>query len=252
MEENGGEAVVYSHFNYIPRNKFARAKAKKTLGYNETRKGKDGEEIERKLFGKHGPLTREQAELIIESASNKTYFFRWILSPDLNEENGEKDLDLWQLARDGVRWLEERLKRQGEIQLIGAEHNDHTGIPHIHAILLIERHGRQLILNQKDIDDFREVVHKLALEQRHNRQQGREIEAQMATQAPQRHHETPPQSRKALLGHQTVREPLLNIRPSQCMVCHSEKVVELLKAGEARCPACGRELNRKKEVALHL
>lgn len=200
MEENGGEVAVYSHFNYIPHNKFARAKAKATLGYNETRKGKEGEEIERKLFGNQGTVTREQAEWLIEKASEQTYFFRWILSPDVNEENGEKDLDLWQLARDGVRWLEERLQRQGEIQLIGAEHNDHTGIPHIHAILLIERRGRDLILNKRDIDEFREVVHKLALEQRRNRQQGREIAAEVAKQASQNRNEIPPQNRKAALA----------------------------------------------------
>jgi len=242
---------VYSHFNYIPHNKFARAAAKDTLGYNETRKGKDGEEIERTLFGKYGTFTKEQAEWLIENASKQTYFFRWILSPDVIEENGEKDLDLWQLARDGVRWLEERLQRQGEIQLIGAEHNDHTGIPHIHAILLIERRGRDLILNKKDIDEFREIVHKLALEQRRNRQQGREIEAQAAKQATQHLHETPPFTRKAPLSHQTAREPAFVTRPV-CMVCRGERAVELLKDGEKRCPACGRELTRRKEAALHL
>ena len=243
---------MYSHFNYIPHNKFARAKAKATLGYNETRKGKDGEEIERKLFGKFGPLTREQAEWLIEHASKQTYFFRWILSPDLQAENGEKDLDLWQLARDGVRWLEERLRRLGEIQLIGAEHNDHTGIPHIHAILLIERRGRELILNKQDIDDFRDIVHKLALEQRRNRQQSQERAVLAAKQATQRRQEYQPQRRKAVLGHQTVREPSFALRSTTCMVCQGEKAVTLLKEGKERCPACGRELTRRKEAALHL
>jgi hypothetical protein len=162
---------VYSHVNYIPRNRFARRKAKATLGYNETRKGKEGEEIVRKLFGKTGPLTREQADWLIENASKNTYFFRWILSPDANEENKEKDLDLWKLARDGVRWLEERLQREGEIQLIGAEHNDHTEIPHIHAILLIERRGREKILTGKDLDAFRKAIHQMALDQRLTREQ---------------------------------------------------------------------------------
>src|SRR3954452_6428124 len=105
---------MYSHFNYIPHNQHARKAAKKTLGYNETRKGKDGVEIERKLFGKGGPLTREQAEQLIKNASKNTYFFRWILSPDREEENAEKMLDLWRLVQDGVTWLEERLNRIGK------------------------------------------------------------------------------------------------------------------------------------------
>jgi len=171
---------MYSHVNYIPRNRFANRKAKATLGYNETRKGKEGEEIVRKLFGKTGPLTREQADWLIENASKNTYFFRWILSPDETEENKEKDLDLWKLARDGVRWLEERLHREGEIQLIGAEHNDHTEIPHIHAILLIERRGRENILTGKDLDAFRNAIHQMALDQRLSREQTRQQDQEAA------------------------------------------------------------------------
>src|SRR3954447_17190069 len=56
-----------------------------------------------------GPLSHEKP------ITRVTYFFRWILSPDAGEENKEKDLDLWKLARNDVRWLEERLQREGEI-----------------------------------------------------------------------------------------------------------------------------------------
>src|SRR4051812_33281551 len=87
-----GKEVMYSNFNYIPPNKHARKAAKKTLGYNQTRKGKDGVEIERKLFGKGGPLTREQVEWQIDNAPENTYFFRWKLSPDPKEENANKPL----------------------------------------------------------------------------------------------------------------------------------------------------------------
>src|SRR3954469_14207614 len=117
---------------------------------------------------------------MINTASKSTYFFRWILSPDETEENKEKDLDLWKLARDGVRWLEERLHREGEIQLIGAEHNDHTQIPHIHAILLIERRGREKILTGKDLDAFRKAIHQMALDQRLTREQTRQQDQEAA------------------------------------------------------------------------
>jgi hypothetical protein len=100
---------VYIGLNYIPHNKQAKISAKATLGYNETRLGKDGEEIERQLFGKHGPLTKEQAEVLFDAASSNTYFWRMRLSPDPNGENAGKTLDLWELTRDVVRWLEERL-----------------------------------------------------------------------------------------------------------------------------------------------
>ncbi|MFL5253057.1 MAG: hypothetical protein ACJ8AI_09200 [Rhodopila sp.] len=243
---------MYSHFNYIPHNKAARKAAKATLGYNETRKGKDGEDIERKLFGNTGPLIKEQAEWLIEHASKNTYFFRWILSPDPNGENGEKDLDLWQLARDGVAWLEERLKRQGGIQLIGAEHNDHTGIPHIHAILLIERRGRELILNKKDIEDFRRTVHAMALNQKRQREQMQQQKAEMMLQS---------DSTRRLIGpHRTLirqepepsREVVFGTNSGICQVCKGEKERELRDAGMDHCPACGRELGLRKEAALSL
>jgi hypothetical protein len=246
---------VYSHVNYIPRNRFTRRKAKATLGYNETRKGKDGEEIVRKLFGKTGPLTREQAEWLIENASKNTYFFRWILSPDTIEENIEKALDLWKLARDGVRWLEERLHREGEIQLIGAEHNDHTKIPHIHAILLIERRGSELILTGKDLDAFREAIHQMALKQRlaraQARQQGQEIPEQLqvvrenggAIPSPARHVSRAPE---------IVQQPGLHTRSIICLICRGTRGLDLFKEGIEHCPGCGRLLGRRKEEALTL
>src|SRR3954453_7212796 len=170
---------MYSHFNYIPHNQHARKAAKETLGYNETRKGKDGVEIERKLFGKGGPLSRERAEWQIDNTPENTYFFRWKLSPDPKEENANKTLDLWQLVQDGVTWLEELLNRKGEIQFIAAEHDDHTKIPHVHAILLIERQGRDKILTVPDINAFREKIHQMALER---------SQAQERVEAQERHH----------------------------------------------------------------
>jgi hypothetical protein len=245
---------VYSHVNYIPHNKFARKKAKATLGYNETRKGKDGEEIVRKLFGKTGPLTREQAEWLINKASENTYFYRWILSPDALEENAEKDLDLWQLARDGVRWLEEKLQRDGEIQLIGAEHNDHTDIPHIHAILLIERRGKEKILTKQELNEFRETVHQMALEQRRTREQSIQQEAGETLQVVQEAPEWPtrPPTRHASAAAEIVRKPVYGTRSTLCLICRGERGQELLEDGLERCPGCGRDLGRRKEAALTL
>src|SRR3954471_21559506 len=173
--------------------------AKATLGYNETRLGKDGAEIERQLFGKSGPLTKEQAERQIKFAPPNTYFWRMKLSPDPNGENAGKTLDLWELTRDAVRWLEERLGREGEIRLIGAEHNDHTEIAHIHAILLIERKGREKILTKDDINAFREAVGKMALDKKLDRQLA--VEQQVVQQQQQQEQQQQQQRR------QPVQEP---------------------------------------------
>jgi hypothetical protein len=244
---------MYSHFNYIPHTKAARTQAKATLGYNETRQGKDGEAIERKLFGNGGPLTREQAEWLIENAGKNTYFFRWILAPDPNGENWEKHLDLWQLTRDGVAWLEERLHREGQIQLIGAEHDDHTGIPHIHAILLIERRGREKILTPKDINDFREAIRQMARKQRLEREQAQLQHAEKVMQSgPRQQPITVPPAHQELITPQPKREPAAATQKLLCLVCGGEKEGELIAKGNARCPVCGRELTRRKEAALSL
>src|SRR4051812_35036812 len=189
---------------------------------------------------------------MINTASKSTYFFRWILSPDTIEENIEKALDLWKLARDGVRWLEERLQREGEMQLIGAEHNDHTEIPHIHAILLIERWAREKILTGKDLDAFRQAIHQMALDQRIAREQSRQQEATETLQVVREGVAMRPLTRQASEGSEIVKKPAYGIRSTLCLVCRGGRGQELIEDDLERCPGCGRTLGRRKEEALTL
>jgi hypothetical protein len=252
---------MYIGINYIPHNKHAKTSAKATLGYNETRLGKDGAEIERQLFGKSGPLTKEQAERLFESASRNTYFWRMILSPDPNGENAEKNLDLWELSRDAVRWLEERLGREGEIGLIGAEHNDHTEIAHIHAILLIERKGREKILTKDDINEFREAVAQMALGKKQDRQLAVEQQAAQQLQQEQQQQRPVQVARntriQALPEYQHFERPIQRpITPSyrvarqKCPACAGEEAQKQLLTGVEVCRVCGRYLGQGREVAL--
>jgi hypothetical protein len=249
---------VYIGLNYIPHDKQARSKAKATLGYNETRVGKNGEEIERQLFGKSGPLTKEQAERLLESASRNTYFWRMRLSPDPNGENAEKTLDLWELTRDAVRWLEERIGREGEIGLIGAEHDDHTEIAHIHAILLIERKGREKILTKDDINEFREAVAQMALDKKLNRQLAVEREQVQHQEAKEERQEVSTgvqlaiPARKPRTASLPAREATYALRRSICVICRDDRGRELADEGVERCPGCGRVLGRRKEATLAL
>jgi hypothetical protein len=249
---------VYIGLNYIPHNKHALKSAKATLGYNETRLGKDGEEIERQLFGKSGPLTKEQAEQLIKAASDNTYFYRMKLSPDPNGENAEKMLDLWELTRDAVRWLEERLGREGEIGLIGAEHDDHTEIAHIHAILLIERRGREKILTKDDINEFREAVAKMALDKKLNRQlavEQQEVRQQQQEQQQRRQpgpvaKETRTRPLPASRHFERLIEPSYRVARQKCPACAGEEAQKKLLTGVEICPVCGRYLGQGREVAL--
>jgi hypothetical protein len=247
---------MYIGLNYIRHTRQARKSANATLGYNETRLGKDGAEIERQLFGKSGPLTKEQAKWQIDTASPNTYFWRMRLSPDPNGENAGKNLDLWELTRDAVRWLEERLGRPGEIGLIGAEHNDHTEIAHIHAILLIERRGSQKIITKDDINAFREAVAQMAFDQRLDRQLVTEREA---VQQQQRHQQrqqvqtdqgTRTRALPASRHSERLVAPVFRAARQICPVCQGEEAQKKLLTGVEICPACGRYLGQGRELSL--
>jgi hypothetical protein len=254
---------MYIGLNYIPHNKHAKTSAKATLGYNETRLGKNGEEIERQLFDKNGPRTKEQAEWQIKDAPPNTYFWRMRLSPDPNGENAGKTLDLWELTRDAVRWLEERLGRPGEIGLIGAEHNDHTEIAHIHAILLIERRGREKILTKDIINEFREAVAKMALDKKQDRQLAMEQhEAQQQHQRQEQQQQRPVQVARntriqALPEYQHFERPIqrpmtpsYQVARQKCPACAGEEAQKQLLTGVEVCRVCGRYLGQGREVAL--
>jgi hypothetical protein len=156
--------VAFVKTSFIPPGKSAKARARAALQYEGTRPGKNGEEIIRTLFGHDGPLTEEQAEQMIEEAVKNTYFWSLIVSPDPNgAENANRLLSLRKLSKDLVRFLELRLKRP--IEFIAAEHNDHTDIPHVHALLLIERYGREMLITEKTLADLRQLAAGKALEQ---------------------------------------------------------------------------------------
>jgi hypothetical protein len=113
-------------------------------------------------------LTPEQADAMIDTAPGNTYFWKLIISPDPKSENKDKNLDLRQLTGECIQWLEARLNR--EIPFIGAEHDDHTGIPHIHAIALIERRGREMLIDRDTINAMREFTTEHALSQNRARE----------------------------------------------------------------------------------
>src|SRR3954464_3260602 len=178
-----------------------KTQAREALGYNEKRPGKDQEKIERNLFGHGGQLTGEQALKMIDEASRNTYFWRLILSPDPNGENKDKQANLWKLTKQLVEWLEAKLQR--EIPFVAVEHNDHTNIAHVHAILLIERHGREMLITKEMIDHMREMAAGQALAQQRAKAQALEMiprvdRMQEGTQASRR--DTPAYEQRPLIG----------------------------------------------------
>ena len=133
--------------------------AKNLIGYIQGRPGKDGERMERLLFGADGQMTREQALSLIDEAGKRVRFFHLILSPDPVLEDSRKDLSLSEITKHIMQLLEDKL--QQAVVWVAALHDDHR--PHRHVHIVAGLKGR---LNVQDLALLREAATEVALLQR--------------------------------------------------------------------------------------
>ena len=237
---------MYTNLNYIRPGKNLKKRVMRSFGYIARRAGVDGEKIDRILFGHGGPLTQEQAERLIVEAPRNTYYWRFKISPDIAEENKGKNLDLWDLTQKTVEFLEKRLGREN-IPFIGAEHNDHTRIPHVHAILLIQRHGREMLIDRATIDAVQQFATEQALYQQLARHQSRPLEPVRSVRQARRG-----KPLTGTLGGRATRRWERGARPAYagppCPKCPGKQgMAKDWAVGKLLCPACGfsRELRVK-------
>src|SRR5215471_19905850 len=101
----------------------SKAGAKASIRYIEHRLGKEGEKITRTLFNSDGLMGRWQAYRMIDEAEKGSIFFRFVISPDPQLEDTNKDLHLRDATEKTMQRLEERLNK--EVHWVAAEHNDH-------------------------------------------------------------------------------------------------------------------------------
>ena len=123
--------------NYVKRGVGDRGRAKATVRYIQDRPGKQKEKLTRTLFGSDGPLSREQVYRMIDEAGRGTLFYRLVISPDPNREDGLRDLNLANLTTQTIAELEDRLKTQ--ILFAAVVHNDHAPHRHVHVLALLNR-----------------------------------------------------------------------------------------------------------------
>ncbi len=154
----------------------SRAGAKAAIRYIEHRPGKDGEKMNRTLFGSDGAMGRWQAYRMIDAAEQGSYFFRFAISPDPNAEDREKDLHLREITEQTMQSLEERLQQQ--IAWVAAVHDDHAPHRHVHVVAVVP--GR---LQVQDFQAMRQAATTVALAQRHERDLVREQQAQSREEA---------------------------------------------------------------------
>src|SRR5687768_10462873 len=132
-------AIVRAHYTR------SRSKIKATLRYIIHRPGKEGERLTRELFGNfEEAISKDDAYRLIDAQRGMT-FFHVKLNFHPTREDRRKDLNLRDITRQSMIALEKRLQRT--IRFLAVEHNDHTQLRHIHALVLVklsrgERIGR--------------------------------------------------------------------------------------------------------------
>ena len=115
----------------------------KTLNYIVHRPGKEGEKLNRELFGDLEESIRKEDAYGRLVAGQGMTFFHLKLNFHPEREDTRKDLNLRDITRQSIMALEERLQRP--IRFLAVEHNDHTDLRHIHAIMLVKlRRGERI------------------------------------------------------------------------------------------------------------
>jgi hypothetical protein len=121
----------------------SRDKIKRTLYYIVHRAGREGEKLSRELFGHNAESIRKEDAYRLFDASRGMTYFHLKINFHAKQEDSRKDLNLRDITRQTISALEERLQRT--IPFLAVEHNDHTALRHVHAILLVKlRRGERI------------------------------------------------------------------------------------------------------------
>lgn len=134
-------------------------KAKAAVRYIVNRPGKDGVRVVRTLFTADGKVERAEAYAMIDQAAKGSYFYRLVVSPNPQCEDGSKNLSLRDLTEKTIRSLEDRF--QQPVQWVAAIHADHAEHRHIHALAIVPQR-----LDVPDLQRLRRAATEAALEQR--------------------------------------------------------------------------------------
>jgi hypothetical protein len=122
----------------IVKSKYVRGKSriKAHLRYITHRRGMEGERITRPLFGKDGPLTKQQIYEMIDNARPGAVFHKFVINLHPVKEDTNKDLNLWEITRKTL----EHIKTQfGEsVSFVATIHDDHTALRHVHGFFIVE------------------------------------------------------------------------------------------------------------------
>jgi len=150
--------------------------AKASIRYIEHRKGAEGAKITRTLWGIDGAMERREAYRMIDEAEKGSIFFRFVISPDPQQEDTGKDLYLREITERTMMSLEDRFQKH--LQWVAATHDDHAPHRHVHILAIVP--GR---LQVQDFQLLRHTATETALAQRKERDLMREMQKKKEQEA---------------------------------------------------------------------
>lgn len=235
--------------------------AKASVYYIETRRGLDGEKINRTLFNDYGPLSRKEAYSLFNEADKGSVFFRFIVSPDPKLEDTGRDLDLREIVHKTMLALEDRMLKS--VQWVAAVHADHAPHRHVHIVAVLPKGAK---LYQEDLENLRLKATALSLEQRREldlalsiraKERGRTSTAKRPVttlkRLPQRLtaiRQSRPQAVSA--GRKAGGGPVPRPQICFCPRCGNREPSPHIEHGIHSCSHCGRQLHQGKKISLNL
>jgi hypothetical protein len=121
--------------NYVKKGRGEHARAKAHIRYIQHRHGKNNEKIIRTLFGRDGPIERSDAYRMIDEAGKFDNLFRFIISPDPDNEDNQKDLNMREITNRTMIKIEEIVGKP--VLWAASIHAEHTPKRHIHALAVV-------------------------------------------------------------------------------------------------------------------
>src|ERR671917_2074361 len=122
----------------IVKSKYIRGKPriKAHLRYITHRRGMDGERMSRLLFGRDGPLTKQQIYDRIDATRPGAVFHKFVINFHPVKEDTRKDLNLWEITRKTL----EHIKTQfgDSVPFVATIHDDHTLLRHVHGFFIVQ------------------------------------------------------------------------------------------------------------------
>src|SRR5918997_4373380 len=122
----------------IVKSKYIRGKdrIKAHLRYITHRRGMDGERMSRPLFGRDGPLSKQQIYDQIDAAKPGAVFHKFVFNFHPVKEDTRKGLNLWEITRKTLEQI--KTKFGNNVPFVATIHDDHTLLRHIHGFFMVD------------------------------------------------------------------------------------------------------------------